>query len=87
MKLLCWNIKTILDKTGSNRPARGSALIAHELSRPDMILLHSVKFASQKKGVYMSKAPGITSSGLKNLQKRSVSLVLVSCSKPQSHRS
>ena len=33
MKLACCNIRTILDKTGSNRPAPRSALIADELFR------------------------------------------------------
>ena len=36
MKMTCWNIRTILDKTGSNWSARHSALIAHELSRLDI---------------------------------------------------
>ena len=36
MKMACWNMKTILDKTGSNCPARCSALITYELSRLDI---------------------------------------------------
>ena len=49
MKLACWNIRTMLDKTGSNRPARRSALIAHELSRlnRDIAALSEVRFPEE----------------------------------------
>ena len=33
IKLACWNISTILEKTDSKRPAIRSALITQELSR------------------------------------------------------
>ena len=33
MKIAAWNVRTLLDRDGTNRPERGSALVAAELQR------------------------------------------------------
>lgn len=49
MKLACWNFRTMLDTTGSDRPERHFALIAHELSRQNINVagLSEVRFPDE----------------------------------------
>ena len=46
MHIACWNIRTLLDSVGTNRPERRSALVAHKLSRLniDIAALSEVRF-------------------------------------------
>lgn len=60
MKLACWNVRTMFDTTGSDRPECHSALIAHKLSRLniDVAGLSDVRF--QDEGSLQEQGAGYT---------------------------
>jgi hypothetical protein len=49
LELAYWNVRTMLDTAGSNRPERRSALTAHELSRlnVDISAIREVRFPNE----------------------------------------
>ena len=60
LKLACWNIRTTLDKTESNRPERRSALIAHELSKLNVDIAALSKVCFPEEGSLQEHSAGYT---------------------------
>ena len=60
LKLACWNIRTMLDKTDSNQPEHCSALIVHELSRLDVDIAALSEVCFPEEGSLQEHSTGYT---------------------------